>query len=480
MSKNVRSYYKHHFLEQLDFRYRLYLLGREKELSNKIKIARKLMLLAYKTGLGIYSCPELEQPFLDLAKTISTSANTEYIPNSFLHVMTQAYKGGGHTRVVERWVATSPKDQKHSIILLEQRDVAFSDNLMAVVSTHNGELIVLKENDLINRATKLREIATHYEYVILHIHMHDPTALVAFGTEEFTRPVILFNHADHCYWCGASIVDMVADLRVNDFARNFRGIQNIFPIRIPFEANDVLSKFSRTKEESRRILGLPLDKKIILTVGAEPKYTPFAGCEFCDIIAQSISSMDDVICYGIGPTPETGNWSMHGNKFVAIGSVSYGENYFHYLNACDVYVNSMPIGGGVAMLDAVQFNKPVLSYSLFDTKLGKSLNGIDTTNDLKLFGRQLKEILISKELAQSLAVQQYQAIIECHGIEQWRKNIGVMLGKTPQNHSVHNIKKVPYKINDLAIMVSLWYGTLSSRKITLHDIYHFLKMWMHL
>ena len=38
MNKNVRSYYKHHFLEQLDFRYRLYLLGREKELSNKIKI----------------------------------------------------------------------------------------------------------------------------------------------------------------------------------------------------------------------------------------------------------------------------------------------------------------------------------------------------------------------------------------------------------------------------------------------------------
>lgn len=478
--KRVRSYYKNHFLEQLDFRYRLYQLNLEEKLEDKIKSATSLINQIASKGIGVYACKELEKPYLELARTISIDNSGEYIADSFLHVLTTAYSVGGHTRVVERWIGTSPCNQKHSIILLDQHGVDYPKNLKNVVSQHNGELILLSEEDIVVRSSKLRKIASQYEYVILHIHMYDPTAIVAFGTEEFTRPVILFNHADHSYWCGASIVDMLADLRINDFAKQYRGISNVHPIRIPFDVNKAIQDFSVSKEESRHKLGLPLDKKIILTVGGAHKYTPFAGCEYCDVIAKTISSMDNVVCYGIGPTTETGNWGNYGEKFIAVGEINYGEEYFHYLNACDVYVNSMPIGGGTAMLDAVQSYKPVLSYSLFDTKLGNILNGVDTTHNLTEFGERLRNVILSDDVAYSLAKNQYDAVFECHGIENWRKNIEVMLSKTPKMHSIHDISNVRYKINDLAIMISLWCGTLSNRKLTIYDVYHCFKRWLHL
>ena len=395
-------------------------------------------------------------------------------------MFTQAYLVGGHTRVVERWVETAPNDEKHSIVLLNQRNEAYPSKLEEITCLHKGNLYLYNEIDLLSRAKKLRDIAASYEYIILHIHMDDPTALVAFGTEEFTRPVILFNHADHSYWCGASIVDMLADLRVNNFAQKYRGINNVHPIRIPFDANKSIQDFSTSKEESRKILGIPLDKKIVLTVGGAHKFSPFAGCEFCELVSRTIKSMDNVVCYGVGPTTETGNWGTSGDKFVAIGEINYSEEYFHYLNACDVYINSMPIGGGTAMLDAVQFHKPVVSYSLFDTKLGNILNGIETTQDLKVFDNTLKSILQSEETAKSLATRQYEGVLECHGIDNWRKNIEVMLSKTPKKHSVHDISKAKYKINDLAIMISLWCGTLSNKKLTIYDIYHCIKRWLHL
>ena len=122
MSRGIRKYYKYHYREQLDFRYRLYLLSKEKDLFKRVTIAQNLMYRVFECGMGVLSSPELEKPFLDLAKTLPVFTGVQYSPNSFLHVMTQSYTTGGHTRVVERWVNNSPTEQKHSIVLLDQEE----------------------------------------------------------------------------------------------------------------------------------------------------------------------------------------------------------------------------------------------------------------------------------------------------------------------------------------------------------------------
>lgn len=478
MNRKIRKYYKFHYREQLLFRCKLHNLDRETDLNKRVDFAEKMILHAYGIGLGILSCPEIEKVFLDLAETIHVQNDTTYKPNTFLHVMTQAYCVGGHTRVVERWVTTSPENQEHSIVLLNQGDTSYPESLIDITRSHGGGLYIFNENKLIDRARKLRILALQYEYVILHVHMYDPTAIVAFGTKKFLRPIIFFNHADHSYWCGYSIIDMLADLRDNNIALTRRGILNVFPIRIPFESS-FLQNFPRTKEKSREILGLPLDKTVILTVGGAHKYEPFAGCEFCDVLSKVLLKYEDVVCYGIGPLSSTGNWSKYGNKFVAMGIVNYGEYYFEYLNACDIYINSMPISGGTAMLDAVQFHKPILSYSLFDTKLGDIVKGINETNDIVLFLSQLERLILSPAYANQLAIKQYNDVFLNHGLDTWRKNIDRMLEFTPKSHSIHLSTKVRYKIDDLAIMNSLWNQTLSFKRWTLSDIIYIVKTWCY-
>lgn len=475
MSKGIRKYYKYHYREQLDFRYRLYLLSKERNLSKRVAMAQNLMYRAFDCGMGIFSSPELEKPFLDLAETLPIFKDIQYTSNSFLHVMTQSYTTGGHTRVVERWVDRSPIEQKHSIVLLYQGGEPIPTKLGNVVHEHKGELYVFDENTLEDRAIKLRELAMQYEYIILHIHMYDPTAIVAFGIDDFTRPVIFFNHADHSYWCGASIIDMLADLRDNDIAQKKRGIENVFTLRIPFEANPIILAYPKSKEQSRLDLGLPLDKKIILTVGGAHKYRPFAGCEFCELVSKAISSLEDVVCYGIGPTQDIGGWSKYGGRFKALGSIDYGQKYFDYLNACDVYINSIPIGGGAAMLDALQFRRPILSYALFNDKLGDIVKGIETTYDVQQFIHQLRLILSSETHAKDLANNQYNNVIKYHG-DSWRSNLEQMLKLVPKQHYVQNKKKkLDTTVDDLSIMISLWNNSLSNRKWSIYDTYHFIQ-----
>lgn len=232
MVSKVQSYYKYNYREQLDFRYRLYLLSKEKDFAKRLDIVDQLTWKALTRGIGYYTCYELEKPFLELADKIKMPIGIQATSNSFLHVMTQAYTVGGHTRVVERWIDSSPREQKHSVVLLNQKEKPFPITLNDCVSEHNGSLHIYDSLDLLERATKLRKLALEYQYIILHIHMDDPTAIVAFGNDSFPRPVLFFNHADHSYWCGSSIVDMLLDIRDNDFAKK-RCIKNHYTIRIP-------------------------------------------------------------------------------------------------------------------------------------------------------------------------------------------------------------------------------------------------------
>lgn len=478
MSRGIRKYYKYHYREQLDFRYRLYLLDKEKDLSRRIQLAQDLMCRAvHGCGIGMFTSRQIEQPFLDLADTLPCSENIQCKPNSFLHVMTQAYLTGGHTRVVERWIETSPYTQKHSIVLLKQEDISYPQKLVDITQCHDGNLYLFDDTDIVDRAIKLRELALQYEYVILHIHMDDPTAIVAFGTNKFIRPIILFNHADHLYWCGASIVDMLADLRDNHFARKRRGINKAFPIRIPFEPNPIFLNYPKSKEQSRIELGLPLNKKIILTTGSAVKFNPFTKYEFCDILSEVVLKHKDIVCYGIGPVTTTGNWSNYGEQFKALGAINYGEQYFDYLNACDVYMNSIPIGGGTAMLDAVQFHKPVLSYSPFYTKLGDIIKGITTTHNIKKFNIQLELLLTSDVYAHEFSEMQYTEVLNYHGVDAWRKNINQMLALTPKIHNISlQDETLNSSIDDLAVLISLWNNSLSKRRWNIYDTYHVFQM----
>ena len=482
MSKSVRSYYKFHYRELLDFRYRLYLLTKEKNLRKRAKIACNLLAKASAYGLGIYSSMELEKPFLDLAKTITTKKNIQYEHDSFLHVMTTAYQTGGHTRVVERWIDISPLNQKHSIILLNQGDSICPKKIYDITQEHSGSLIILNEKNIVTRAEKLREIAQSYEYIVLHIHMDDPTAIIAFGTNEFTRPVILFNHADHTFWCGISIADMIADIRDNNFTLKNRGGQNSFTIRIPFESNPLIQNYPKSQKQSRIDLGLPLDKKIILTVGGKHKYVPFAGHEFCNTLSKIIMSKDDVVCYGIGPSPDIGEWNKYKRRFIALGEIAYGEQYFDYINACDIFVNSFPIGGATTMLDAMQFFKPVLSYSIFRDNLGDIICGIETNYDFNLFSKKLCDMLDSRTMRENIAQMQYKQVLQYHGIDVWYKNILEMLFRTPKNHKVNDLcnKMTRYKIDDLSVMISLWNRAIVKKRVSLKDIYHQIRILLHL
>ena len=63
----------------------------------------------------------------------------------------------------------------------------------------------------LQKARNLRAIARfNADMVILHHGGHDLVPLLAFATTNLP-PVAVLNHADHVFWLGSSITDMVVN-----------------------------------------------------------------------------------------------------------------------------------------------------------------------------------------------------------------------------------------------------------------------------
>lgn len=348
-------------------------LAKNKNLDEKLALAKKALTFATYSNCGYFESNVLENFYCDLAKTIDGKAKiNKFEKNNILHVMTTSCKVGGHTRVVEKWINLAPYNQKHSVVLLEQT-CEIPQKLKDNIKNKNGELYVFNhDDDIFQKAIKLRELASKFEYVVLHIHMDDPTALVAFGSEEFSRPILFFNHADHLFWVGKSISDIILDFRtIKSITKTRRNIENPYFLGIPPETEEKYIE-QYDKNETRKKLSLPLDKKIILTVGSNFKYTPFKNKSFVDFATKILEKEKDAILYAIGPSLNDEMWKIANEKtngrIIPLGTINYGEEYFNYIKSSDLILDSWPMCGGTVIMDAISLAKPILSL---DNEIGQ-------------------------------------------------------------------------------------------------------------
>ena len=439
------------------------------DINEGLSLVKDAVKFAVKNGTGYYASEIIEDACLKIASTIKCDCEENPEPKSFLHVMTTAYSVGGHSRVVERWINLSPNEQKHSIVVTNQGDELLPQWLVDVCEKKSGKLLSLNEKDEIERAKKLRAVAMKYEYVILHVHMDDITPILAFGVQEFKRPVIIFNHADHLFWVGISIADVVVDFRsVCNFTKERRLASNVYCLGIPPETNNEISCVC-DKNKIRSELGIPLSSFVILTTGAAYKYAPIGRYDFPKIL-QKVVGKDgkDIVCYAIGPSEKWTNWKCakeNTQRIIPLGIVSDRDLYEKYLMAADLYVDSFPMSGGTSIRDAVSHSLPVLSLhiSCQENNLftqNPFLNGTQChCKDAREF---VKKCILAYEdkdfrtLLKSEAADRFRVL----QLDSWQLRLEKMINSIPKQHSIHSFKNVKGKdvvIDENAVLLYHFY-----------------------
>ncbi len=404
-----------------------------------------------KNQFGILSSVELETELQRAAKSIPRPTTYCY-PDTrkrWLHVFSMAFETWGHTNLCRRWI-NYDSTVTHSIVLLNQ-DTEAPSNLMDAVKTTNGKCFRFDRSiSLIERSAQLRKYAWESaDVVVLHTHPNDVIATTAFGIDG-GPPVLYVNHADHDFWVGCSVADLVLDIRPSGQAwtKQIRGIQRTTILPIPLLLDENTSKneeiwnLNLNKCQLRRILGLPEEGVMILTVGQSHKYKAIPGFDFVQTALKILQACKGAYLVAIGPENE-GEWKNA--KLITNGRVfplGFRTNSLLFCKAADVYLEGFPLGSLTALLEAGLSGLPCVlapegckpPYTSDSMSLNK-IQAQPASVDDYIFQaiNQVNGLMDNVEIVEKLRASIYSQ----HCNDGWRSCLNSVKNQIPKEHSTY-------------------------------------------
>jgi len=227
---------------------------------------------------GFFVSPKLEFILRKIAEKLTVQAevpfanalNKNKAKQNILHVLSQGYSSGGHTKALERWI-TMDTTSIHSILVTLNSTT--NHQWLGTAAMQSGGWYYTLDTanlSLCQRAKVLRDMACMWaDLVVLHVHPHDPIPPVAFGVSG-GPPVLFVNHADHAFTIGMSAADLIAEYRSagQSITQARRNIATAYRLPIPLGTPYDLEN----KQISKQNLGINKNRIAFLTVARPFKW----------------------------------------------------------------------------------------------------------------------------------------------------------------------------------------------------------------
>jgi hypothetical protein len=360
-----------------------------------------------------------------------------------LHVATRARPVGGATETIRHWVENDA-ESRHSLLLTDQEEAGVPKGLAAVMRGHGGVLVALPPRaSLPARAWWLREAAQSADLVVLHHDGHDPVPVVALAGPH-GPPVALFNHADHQFWLGSSVADVVIQ---------HRGLSRVLGPGRRFIRRDVLLPLplsERTaalpRATARERLGIPPEQVVLVSVGGREEYVPTRTHHFVRTAVAILEQNPAVHIYLVG-VPES-------DERVRGGVAAHPRLHFTgavpdpsvYQRAADLYLEGFPCNSQTALLEAaladvpavLAFARPLDLLGSTDEALAGLLSSPATERD---YVEQATALIHNRTWRQDLGHELSRQVRATHLGEGWRQSLARLYSVT--DTLVHQPQELP-------------------------------------
>ena len=388
---------------------------------------------------GIFASMELEQILLTIGqKSIqSDRASKNYASfnkqsRNVLHVCTSVGPIGGLSRMLWRWIQQDIASS-HSVALTRQGLNEIPEILKEAISDSGGKIYLLDSNpgSLISRAKKLREIATNFDYLILHIHNQDVIPIIAFASKQRSTPVIFLDHADHMFWLGASVSDIVINLRESGMrlAQERRSIDKNRSILLPTIIEPTQRLLSRA--EAKQQLGLGENSIVLLSIARAIKYATINGISYVDAHIQFLERYENafLIIVGSGYREDWADTIQKVHGRIKVFSETKDTAVFY--QAADIYVDSFPFVSTTSLLEAGSYGLPLVSRypytsdacGIFGAEMPGLAGNLIQVQDIDGYVSTLSRLIDDKEFRLSLGEATQRKILEIHCESSWQAKL---------------------------------------------------------
>lgn len=386
---------------------------------------------------GIWASPELERCLQQIGLRLSPSEPLVHQRPSDVkhvcHIATAVYPVGGLTRMLARWMRED-KGRCHSLALTRQSTKEVPDFLVQSVSTSGGHIHLIDSvtGGLLDRAKKLRSIVQHADLVVLHIHPDDVVPIIGLAT-SVRPPVVYLDHADHSFWLGITVSDVIANMREpgRRLSIERRGADPARVALLPTILEPRQRQISR--EAAKRRLGLPADCILLTSVARARKYRSSSPTNYADLHVPTLLEHTNSILLVVGPGGQL-DWSgaierTNGRVIV----LPEHEDPSLFFQAADIYVDSFPFVSITSVLEAGSYGTTAVSLFPFSDDcavLGCDMPGLDAhlvrCRTLDEYRGALSQLIVDPAMRARLGEALAQSILDKHTGENWLERLNIV------------------------------------------------------
>ncbi|MCZ8514435.1 glycosyltransferase [Paenibacillus filicis] len=336
----------------------------DKQFAEAVSVAQIAADFASGNHCGIFTCPEMENLLIEIGNsTIRRRKPDKVTSGKVLHILTQAYDTGGHTRLAWRWIERDT-ERKPVVVLTHQHNLPIPQPLTESVKARGGVIHKFHVNasTLMQHAQMLYDIAAEADYVVCHIHPWDVIPVLAFGNSG-EIPIIFVNHADHMFFIGASSCNVVVNLRKSAelFCIERRGIEKMQSKILPIPLDGLSRQYS--PQEAKKKLGLPEQEILLLSVAAGHKYSPVAKIHFIETLLPLMIKHPNTRLLIIGTRSIDRLQDAQALTNGRIQVIDLRPDVSLYRQAADIYLDSFPFCSNTSLLESASYGIPVISYA---------------------------------------------------------------------------------------------------------------------
>lgn len=414
----------------------------------KLFLARIYGNLCWMNNIKLFEDGYWEKLFVnDLYDKYSKIISIDKQVKDELHIITECYSHGGHTRLLENILKIRGKGD----VLISHMEPNYETKLFVKdrCSVYN---FPSKEGSIEDIIT----IAQSYKTIYLHINPDDIISSVAVGIlKKKLRnniKIVFVNHADHVFSFGFECADLIAEIGLNGYSinKNYRknkGLKSFF-LGIPIDFRHLV--------EDR--IGLNKQTKFtIISCGADYKYKSFKDYNFPNFIEKLISANIDFELIILGVDKSKSYWkSLHKYENIKLlESVSFPE-YQKIISKAHLCLDSWPYFGGTALPNA--WMKGLCVTGLYIPIIGVSpiqqvwfRSDEELLKEIQSFYRDYKQ---SKIYKLNISNKLKEEFIINHGFE----NIGVRLDNALKSDNVTFEYFTDYDLseNDSLFFYKIW------------------------
>lgn len=413
-------------------------------------------LYAVSNHCGLFVSLELEQILLEIGRESIHSSFELRKPKPWsgshmriLHVASSVMSIGGLSKMLWRWIQQDAKNF-HSLALTRQSpNHKVPKILKDAVLNSNGKIHLLGESigNLISWARQLRKIAANADLVILHIYNYDVIPIIAFANKQQSPPILFLDHADHMFWLGTSVSDVVINLRQSgmQLARERRSVEARRNILLPIILEPVQRSLSRA--EAKRKIGIPESSILLFSVARAIKYKTINKVSFADAHVPLLKQYEQAILIVIGPS-NCKDWAIAIQQ--TKGRIKFLEETDKtavYYQAADIYVDSYPFGSNTSLLEAGSYGLPLISRypypsdacKIFGAGMPGLTENLIEVRSLKEYTEVLSRLIENENFRICLGEATQKKIIEIHTGSYWKKllqdvyNLAINLPKVSES-----------------------------------------------